>query len=421
VRICIVTVASYAHGIGGMQSHALDLARGLVKAGHEVEVIAPRHPERLRETEFVGARWHFLDVSSRRPNLPMRHPDWIRGSAVEFERLHDARPFDIVHSESTSALGLLRRNVHRRVPFAVKFHGNYAGLVQAAVGRAVRAETLSARVWEAKHVVWISGQHFVPLDTVFRFRSCEAMVPSRQQLGGTRRSYLLDEKRMHVVPNGIDAELFRPRPRAEARSELGLDDAGPLLVSVGRLDREKGFQHAIRALVRLNEARLVLVGTGVDRASFEQLAREVGVAERVVFAGKQEPAERVATYLSAADVFLFPTERDEAAPMVLPEAMACGLPVVASSIGGVTEVIDRPGENGFLLPPGDLDRLAEVVAQLVADPVLRERVGTAARARILAEYTLERMIERTLGVYEIAAGRLGASAGTDVTSPAEAA
>jgi glycosyltransferase involved in cell wall biosynthesis len=405
VRVCIVTVASYAHGIGGMQAHALDLGRGLVRAGHEVEVVAPRHAEGLTETEHEGIRWHFVDALSRRPGRPMRSPDWLRLSADEFGRLHTARPFDVVHSESTSGLGLLRRGVQRRVPFAVKFHGNYVGLAQAAVRRAAAAEGMHSRVQEAKLLAWISAQHFVPVDGVYRFRACEAMVPAAQQLRDTRLSYLLRRSRLHVVPNGVDVEVFRPRPAEEMRRELGLPD-GPLLVAVGRLNREKGFDFALRALAQLEDrsAQLVVVGSGEERESLERLAQELGVVERVVFAGRQEP-DRVPAYLAAADIFVFPTQREEAAPLVLPQAMACGLPVVATSIGGITEVVNRPGENGVLVPPRDVEGLVRALSDLVADPGRRQRMGAAARERILAEYTIERMTARTLAVYEIAVAR----------------
>jgi glycosyltransferase involved in cell wall biosynthesis len=406
MRVCIVTVATYAHGIGGMQAHVLDLGRGLVRAGHEVEVVGSRHPDGIAETEHEGIRWHFVDARSTRPRLPMRNPAWLRLSSERFARLHAERPFDIVHSESTSALGLLRRGVHRRVPLAVKFHGNYLGLAQASVRRAL--STPGGRIPEAKHLVWITGQHFVPLDTVYRFRSCEAMVPSRQQLGGTRWSYLLGRSGVHVVPNGVDATLFSPRPQAEARTELRLDD-GPLLVAAGRLNREKGFDHALRLLADLEDEfpqlRLVIVGTGEESDSLEALAADLGVISRVVFAGKQ-PRELMPLYLAAADVFVFPTEREEAAPLVLPEAMAAGAPVVASDIGGVTEVIGGGGEPGVLVPPGDRQALTSAVGGLLRDEGARQRLREAARARILAEYTIERMVERTLAVYELAIARL---------------
>jgi glycosyltransferase involved in cell wall biosynthesis len=408
VRVCIVTVAGYVHGFGGMQAHTVDLVRGLARLGHEVEVLTARHPEGVESEEFAGARWHFLPVRTRYHRTPMRHHAWLRASRAAFARLEARHRFDVVHSESTSALGLLRGGIHRRTPVAVKFHGNYLGLASAALARLRRANTGAERLTEAKHLVWISGHHFVPPDAVIRFRLCEAMVPSRQQLDGTRRSFFLDPKRLHVVPNGVDVDLFRPRPAVEVRAELGLAE-GPLLLAVGRLNREKGFHHAVEALARVRDgdARLVVVGDGEERTALEGLAAKLGTSDRVDFVGRQA-VERVAAYMAAADVFLFPTEREEAAPLVLPQAMACGVPVVASAVGGITEVIDRPGENGVVVPPGDVDAIVAAAHRLLVDGDARRRIGRAGRDRVLAEYTLDRMVERTLAVYDLARNRLGA-------------
>jgi glycosyltransferase involved in cell wall biosynthesis len=263
------------------------------------------------------------------------------------------------------------------------------------------------KVREAKLLLWTLGIWFQH-GHWYRFRPCVWMVPSRQEFEETRRSALLRSSLGYVVPNGVDARLFRPRPRKEARAELGLGN-GLLFVSVGRLTFEKGMHHAIRALVRLDERaplpRLVIVGQGEEREPLEQLSRSLGLERRVLFAGAQ-PHDIVARYLAAADVFLFPTERAEAAPLVLPQAMACALPVVASDIGGITEVVQRAGEIGVLVPPGDVNALADAMRTLMHDESLRRRLGEAARRRVLAEYTIERMVEQTLDVYRFAISRL---------------
>jgi glycosyltransferase involved in cell wall biosynthesis len=405
VRICIVTVASYAHGIGGMQGHSTDLCSGLIEAGHEVEIITSRHPEGIGVAEHLGGTWHFLDVDPRKPGRPFRNRDWLTASAAAFDGLHAARPFDVVHSESTSALGLLRRGVHRRVPLAAKFHGNYLGLASETVKRGLREAGAAARVREAKHLVWLTAGHVVPLDVLLRFRACEGMVPSHQQVDRTARSYLLDRSRVHVVPNGIDAEAFKPRGREEARAELGLGPE-PLALCVGRLERDKGYGTAVQAIARLCDigARLVVVGDGPERARLEELAQESRAADRVDFLGPKPRAE-VTTYLSAADVFLFPTERDEAAPLVPLEAMASCLPVIASTVGGGAELTES-GVSGLLVAPRDVDAWVEATRSLLADDALRLRMGKAARERILERYTVEAMTRQTVAVYELAATRL---------------
>jgi glycosyltransferase involved in cell wall biosynthesis len=402
MRICIVAFVVPQHDIGGMQDHTRDLGRGLVQAGHEVEVITSRHPEGKREERVDGVRYVFVDAPRHQ-----NHPVWLRESYAEFVRLHAERPFDVLHSESSSAVEHVRRGVHRRVPVVVMVHGALLGLAKARLKSALRTRRPVPLLRAIRGVQWLATHEHFRHGNWYRFRACEAIVPSRQQVKDTRRSCLLKQTRVHVVPNGIDADLFRPRPIEDGRARLGLGH-GPIFVAVGRLSADKGFHHALQALALLDGdalgARLIIVGGGPERERLEKLARQLGVDQRVMFAGTQ-PHERVALHLAAADVFLFPTERDEAAPLVLPQAMACARPVVASRTGGITEVIGESGENGMLVPPGDVPALAQAMRTLLGDEGLRRRLGEAARGRVLAEYTIERMTERTLAVYEIARNR----------------
>lgn len=404
MRVCIVTVA--AHGIGGMQDHTRDLVRGLAAAGHDVEVITAQHPDGVLDETKGGARWWYLPFAPKGVRTPRRNPRWLRASYEKFVERHAVQPFDVVHSESTSAIELLHEGVHKRVPLVVTFHGNAIGLARASVLRGWRGG-LDAKVREAKHLVWLSMEQF-QYGHWWRFRACEWMVVAHQQFEETRRESFLIRERGHVVPNGVDTNVFHPRDRAATRSELGLAP-GPLLVGVGRLNSEKSFDLALRALAGLDPAlgaRLVVVGDGEERAALEALAAGLGVDERVDFVGTKSIPE-VAAYMAAADIFMFPTQREEAAPMVLPQAMASGAPVVASSIGGITEVIEESGRYGILISPGDLEALTRELDRLLRDDESRARLGAAARQRVLDEYTLERMVERTLEVYEIAARRLG--------------
>jgi glycosyltransferase involved in cell wall biosynthesis len=403
MRICIVTFVVPAHGIGGMQDHTRDLARGLVRAGHEVDVITSRHPDGKRQEVVDGARYLFVDAPRHQ-----NHPIWLRESYSAFVRLQAECPFDVIHSESTCAVEHVRRGVHREVPLVAMFHGTLLGAVKAEVKSGLRTRRPVPILRAMRRVQWLATHEHFRHGNWYRFRACEAIVPSRQQLKDTCRSCLLKPSRVHVVPNGIDADVFRPRPLAEARALLGFGP-DPHFVCVGRLSRDKGIHHALRALARLDDdaagARLVIVGDGEEREHLERLTHELRLETRVTFTGGQ-PREKVPLYLAAGDAFLFPTERDEAAPLVLPQAMACARPVVASRSGGITEVIGESGENGVLVPPGDVGALVDALRAILRDDDLRQRLGKAARERVLAEYTVERMAERTLDVYRIAIAKL---------------
>lgn len=379
-----------------MQRHTHDLVRGLVAAGHEVEVICPA-ADGLTESLY-GGRWTLLDTMGR-------SREWRELVVGAYRAAADRRTFDVVHSESTSALPLVQARV--RPPIVVKYHGNYIGLARAQARRAFSRPRTALH--EALSFAWLTRLHF-RREGAWAFRHCVSMVPSRQQVRDTARSHFIPLDLVHVVPNGVDVVLFAPGDKGAARRELGLEGGGLLLTSVGRLNDEKGFDVALEMLSRIAgehlEARLVIVGDGEDRPRLEDRARRLGVAGRVDFVGGQPPA-RVASYLKASDVFLFPTRRDEAGPLVVPEAMASGLPLVASRIGGVEEVLDPPGGEavGLLVKPGSVSDLELAVRRLLRDPPLRAALGSGARERAVREYSVETMIERTVAVYQIGIAR----------------
>ena len=382
-----------AHGIGGMQRHAHDLVRGLVEHGHDVEVVCPVSTE--LECDLYGARWHLVDTTGRTDSA------WRRKFLDAYLTAAGPRPFDVIHSESTSAIGLLGPEV--TPPIVVKYHGNYLSLAKGHLRR-MRTRPRTAP-GEGKALVDLTRLHFRH-GNAWAFRHCQSIVVSRQQLKDTAASHFIPRSRVHVVPNGVDASLFSPG-RDDARQALGLPAGVPLMVAVGRLNREKGFDVAIRAHARLDQemahARLIIVGDGEERASLARLASEVGVSDRVDFVGGQ-PHERVADFMRAADVFVFPTLRDEAAPLVLPQAMACGIAVVASEIGGIPEVLEDGGDGpaGVLIETGSVGALHRSVRALLADRERRESLGERARARILDGYTITHMVDRTVDVYRLA-------------------
>lgn len=403
MRICVVARVLPTHRIGGMQDHTVDLARGLANAGHEVEVITGKHPEGLQEEEQAGVLWHYVDA----PTDDFTNREWREHSYAEFARIDEVQPFDVIHGEGSSALELVRRGTQRRTPLGVMFHGNFFGIVKASVRRQINSRRPVYALREQRGLLSLARRHFAKGNWRV-FRDCEAMVPSRQQLADTCRSHRLDPKRVHVVPYGLDMSVFRPRPRDEVRAALGLSD-GFLFICAGRLERGKGTHRALEVLAlageRLPGARLLVVGDGAERGALERLASELRVAERVMFVGAQTP-EQMPLYIAAADVLLFPTELNEALPLILLQAMACGLPVIASRTGAIPDVIDRPGESGQLVPPGDAHALADAASELYRDDGLRRRLAQGGLARVRGAYTVEHMITATVDVYELARERL---------------
>jgi glycosyltransferase involved in cell wall biosynthesis len=185
-----------------------------------------------------------------------------------------------------------------------------------------------------------------------------------------------------AVPSGVPvAELRAAAPaRRAARARLGLDPDAFVVLGLGRLVPIKGFDLLVRALpavlAQIPSARVRLVGDGAERARLEALARSLGVAERLVMVGE---VLDVTTPLAAADVLVVPS-RNEGMGRVIVEAMALGVPVVATAVGGIPDVVtDR--ECGRLVAPGDVDALAAALVELGRDEAQRDKLGRAGAAR----------------------------------------
>jgi glycosyltransferase involved in cell wall biosynthesis len=204
------------------------------------------------------------------------------------------------------------------------------------------------------------------------FRAClerasHVVALSAQTARDMVRTFALPAEKISVVANGIERSDFQPAAdRAALRRELGLPETGLLVGSVGRLHQHKSHETTVEAVALARkqgvEVTAVLVGEGAQREALERLARERGVANTIIFAGAQRP---VAPWIQALDLFVLPSVW-EGQPLAMLQAVACGLPVLASNIEGNTAVLgsDHPG----LFPPGDAAWLAKLMTAAAHDP-----------------------------------------------------
>ena len=208
-----------------------------------------------------------------------------------------------------------------------------------------------------------------------------------------------------VMYNGVETSLFQPpapgdASRATSRAALGASSLDILVMFAGRLVGWKGIEFAIRALQQpalaaLPQVKLALVGDGAEAAAFRELAQRLGVEERVLFLGRK-PHTEIARLYQAADIGLFPSIGDESFGITIAEAMAAGLPVVASHVGGIPEVVGNEGTAGMLVPPGDATAIATAIAALAGDAARRLALGQAARERIERLFTWRQAAQRLL-------------------------
>jgi glycosyltransferase involved in cell wall biosynthesis len=206
--------------------------------------------------------------------------------------------------------------------------------------------------------------------------------------------------RVQVVYNGTEIPEEERAGRASLRDELGIAADDLAIGAVGRLAPEKGMDVLVRAFQQIvrsePRARLVLVGDGPERGNLEKLARTAGVSDRVAFLGWRDDAVRLN---AAFDVAAVPSVWDEPFGLVVVEAMAAGIPVVASAVGGIPEIIE-PGSTGWLVSPGDPDALADALIAALRDPARREAMGREARRQAGERFSMESCRRKYYEVFE---------------------
>ena len=365
---------NYLPFCGGVTISVETLRRGLEGRGHEVWIFAPRFPG-AREDDSSVVRFPSIPAATY-PEFALAVP-WSSRIGRQVRGLG----LDVFHAHHPFLLGPAARRLARRVdrPLVFTYHTRYEKYAHYVPLTRPLVEAAALR-----------------LSTRFATRADAVIAPSaliRDQLRARGVTAPIA-----VVPTGVDLGRFRPCEPVAARRALGLA-AGPLVLYVGRLDREKSVDRVLLAFDRvagtLGGARLWVVGQGKEAEPLRRLAAGLGAGDRVHFAGVRAH-ESLAAWYQAADLFLFASET-ETQGLVLAEAAACALPAVAVSAPGCDEVV-RDGETG-ILTKGDPAALAEAAIGLLLDGDRRRAMG--ARARQIAEqaFDVTLQITRTLDVY----------------------
>ena len=224
--------------------------------------------------------------------------------------------------------------------------------------------------------------------------------------------------RFAVIPNGVDLSRFAsPAPRCAFRREFGVPSHALLLGVVARLEPEKGHQFLLDAMPIIlrgaPDTWLAIVGEGSSLAALRAQASSLGVAERVVFTGRREDVSALTADLTVA---VLPSVREAQGISIL-EAMARRVPVVASAVGGIPEVVTS-GVDGLLVPPADPAALAEAVLRLLRDEALRRRIGEAGYATVRDRFSIDAQVRRIEAVYNEELTRSGVLLGDGAGSPA---
>ncbi len=353
--------------IGGIPRHLLSLSGELVAKGHEVFVASSGGKwEGLFQEK--GARLISVDLRTKSELSPK-----VWKTVGRLNRFLRENPVDVIHAHTRVtqvAAAVLSRL--RGIPALTTCHGFY----RPRLGRRLFP------CWGEK-VIAISGavrDHLI-------------------------QDFKLPEGRVRLIPNGVDLRQFRPiddEERQNLRKKLNLPTEGKIIGSVSRLIADKGHDNLLESIALLQShyptASLVLIGEGNFRNHLEKLSRKLGISEKVYFRGEvSDPTP----YLLSFDLFVHPAEWNEGFGLAPAEAMACGVPVVASKSrrGGLRMFITHK-VSGYLLENNDPYTLREAIDELLKDPNLAEQVGRNGRRVIEEKFSSERMAKETSQLYQ---------------------
>lgn len=281
--------------------------------------------------------------------------------------------------------------------------GFYANVFAIPAARLGGAEVVVASIRD-------TGDHLTRLQKAMQKWACRAADHVLVNAMAVRTVLVeqgYDPDRISVIRNGIEVSRFRDRAGTNAvRLSLGLLPTAPVVAVFSRLNRLKGIEYFLEAAAQLmgrfEEARFLIVGDSVSQAYRDELeacAARLGLGARVVFTGFRGDVPEL---LSEVSVSVLPSLAEGLSNVVL-EAMAAGVPVVATSVGGTPEMVEN-GVTGLLVPPRDATALAEAIGSLLADPARGRSIGRAARERVAERFSLEATVRETESLY---AGLLG--------------
>jgi N-acetyl-alpha-D-glucosaminyl L-malate synthase BshA len=370
-----VGIVCYA-SVGGSGIIATELGKRLASRGHRVHVLSSDMPARLGDYQ-PGLSFHRVEA----PMYPLfREPHYLLSLANKIVHVSRDERLDIVHA-------------HYAIPHATAGYLARQILAQTCDGEVPRVVT----TLHGTDITLLGNDRSYSEIVRFSIQESDGVTTVSESLKADTYRELGVSCDIRVIPNFLDCSAYRRRDVSPLRAKLAPENQR-ILIHVSNFRPVKRAAAVVEIFARIRRdmpARLLMVGDGPDLAEATRLSRALGVGDDVEFLGEQD---QVVPLLSAADVFLLPSVQESFGLAAL-EAMACGVPIVASRIGGLPEVVED-GVAGFLHPPHDLAAMATSTFRLLTDEPLHARMSQAASDSARARFCDDRIVPLYEAFYE---------------------
>jgi len=398
MNIAVFSKVNYWQGIkGGMDIHGKSLSEGLVQKGHSVHMISTRHPDGIARQSINGVEYHYLEDTL----FGSYRKGWKRECILKLDELHRTYRFDVIWSQSFAGYPYNNScRFHMGIPMVSIIHGTVAqGLNSWWIDMRSTKFTLKA----LKELFYSIYAYFFILNPALRI-SDHIICISEQIEREVKRFHFIKEDKMSVVYNGIDCNRFCPDEdrRSRVRKHHDIKNEEIVLLSIGTINWEKGHHLALETLRMLVDegapVRLIIAGDGPLLDDLKKRTTDLNLHGHVIFSG-QIPNEETPDYYNASDIFIFPSLRYEGLPFTVLEALSCGKVVISHDLGSVRSAV-KDGFNGFLVPRGDINKIAEKVRMLSDDPSLLRKLSLNGRHTAVEKFSFEKMIKGTIERFE---------------------
>jgi len=391
MHICYVAIDYHENdGGGGIASYVNAVGRELLRQGHQVTILANGKEHRATVADGINlirmpfGNLHWYSYKLGLPGglvLPLRELEWSFNLRRSLARLMREEKFDVIEA-CEAALFFLKRGAVKTIPLVVRLHGEQYVFAKYS-GQAISP-----------------GESLLHRMELRSLRGADALTaPSSFQ--AQEMTNELGSNGIKVIPNPIDPWMLEQALNSQpVNTKQGHDT----VLYTGRLQYAKGVLVLLEAVPMVarehHKAQFVIAGarhTSIDDAALNGRLNLEDTSRHVTMPG-HVPWRELVEHYRAAKVFVMPSYYETGGISVI-EAMAFGLPVVATRAGGLSEVVED-GATGILVPPGDSKALADAICRLLRDSELRQRMGQAGRAAVLEKFTVDRLVSRTLAVYQ---------------------
>ena len=366
------------HALGGMQKQTMDLCEGFVESGHRVTILQQKEMMALilKKIRVLMSIIYLLQNQDITAMVGKKRVEKI-------QQLHAESPIDVIHSQSLGARYVINWAKKNNIPIVSTWHGTSLTEISTFFASASK----HPRFWHWLFIMpYRMLKQYLTMDLAVR-RASKVITLVSPTL--EKNMKLFAKNKVITIPNGITI------PEEDKRN----DNKKIEMISLGRIEKEKGMHFAVQAVSKLNEmdrekVHLNIVGEGPYLESIRELIEHLELDQYITCHGRLSD-ENLDAMFNRCQIHIMPTTRQEGLPLTILEGMAYGLATIASDIGGISGVITHEFD-GFLIKPGNVDELTNVLVKIINDKEERISTGQNARGTILEKYSKERMVNETL-------------------------